>query len=655
MWREVKMKREIVTLFAASAAVFLVACGSDSSGTNANDGEIVSVQAETFDDLPNCSKSREGDLAEVQDERKAYRCQKGAWEFDHDVLDTVKTEDELPACIGKKEGLSLFVKSESAAYTCDGKRWIKEDAPGESGVVEYETEDDLPNCVVKREGETALIEGEAYLCDGTRWKAVGTYYATEDSLSNCTAKRDGETAYIADEGTALKCTDGEWKEVKAAEQGRSEPDDDSPKSSSSTSDIPTSSSTPDTPTSSSTPIEDLSSSSIKVPEPEEGTLTDSRDGQTYKTVVIGTQTWMAENLNYAATSSVCPLENSAYCKKYGRLYLPGGASTYCPSGWHVPSLSEWTVLYNYVDANNGTEGVGKSLKSTTGWYEAGTTVGKRMAVATGKDQFGFSALPAGSCWWDTPSWNCYSDDDARFIASGGEILQMLYDSDIITQEENSDGTNVKVSVRCLKGAATSASSAGNTSSANVDVESSSSYVGKDSSYYDAKNNTLTDYRDNQVYRATTIGTQIWMAENLNYEAAGSRCAGESGATENGCSVDGRLYSWAAAIDSIALYDGGKGVECGYGKTCTLPTKVRGICPMGWHLPSGEEFTMLLAADDFCYDGGNEQFWSSTEADDYSAYYMYLYPNYGCATGGVEIGTYNKLRNVNLVRCLKDSI
>ncbi len=468
------MKREIVTLFAASAAVFLVACGSDSSGTNANDGEIVSVQAETFDDLPNCSKSREGDLAEVLDERKAYRCQKGAWEFDHDVLDTVKSEDELPACIGKKEGLSLFVKSESAAYICDGKRWTREDGPGESGVVEYKTEDDLPNCVVKREGETALIEGEAYLCDGIRWKAVGTYYATEDSLSNCTAKREGEKAYIADEGTALKCTDGEWKEVKAAEQGRSEPDDDSPKSSSSTSDTPTSSSTPDTSTSSSTPIEDLSSSSVKVPEPEEGTLTDSRDGQTYKTVVIGTQTWMAENLNYAATSSVCPLENSAYCTKYGRLYLPGGASTYCPSGWHVPSLSEWTVLYNYVDANNGTEGVGKSLKSTTGWYEAGTVIGTgtaaRTAVATGKNQFGFSALPAGSCWYNLPSWKCYSDDEARFLTSEGEILQIFYDSDLITQEENSDGTNVKVSVRCLKGAVTSTTTTSSSSLAKKEID-----------------------------------------------------------------------------------------------------------------------------------------------------------------------------------------
>ena len=118
---------KIITLGATAVmALFLAACGSDSdSGTTAKDTEEVSVQAETFDDLPNCSKSREGDLAEVQDERKAYRCQKGVWEFDHDVYDSVATEDDLPACTAKKEGLSLFIASEHAAYTCDGKRWSK--------------------------------------------------------------------------------------------------------------------------------------------------------------------------------------------------------------------------------------------------------------------------------------------------------------------------------------------------------------------------------------------------------------------------------------------------------------------------------------------------------------------------------------------------
>ena len=149
---------KIITLGATAVmALFLAACGSDSdSGTTAKDTEEVSVQAETFDDLPNCSKSREGDLAEVLDERKAYRCQKGAWEFDHDVYDSVATEDDLPACTAKKEGLSLFVASEHAAYTCDGKRWSK--AKKAVDMQEYETEEDLPNCSKSREGKRAYVD-----------------------------------------------------------------------------------------------------------------------------------------------------------------------------------------------------------------------------------------------------------------------------------------------------------------------------------------------------------------------------------------------------------------------------------------------------------------------------------------------------------------
>ncbi len=134
----------------------------------------------------------------------------------------------------------------------------------------------------------------------------------------------------------------------------------------------------------------------------DGMLTDSRDGQTYKTVVIGTQTWMAENLNYAVDSSWC-YENSAdNCAKYGRLYqwasamaLPaayneatwGGSDAnhqgVCPAGWHIPTNAEWTTLENTVGGENV---AGTALKSTSGWDEGGN----------GTDAYGFSALPAGN-------------------------------------------------------------------------------------------------------------------------------------------------------------------------------------------------------------------------------------------------------------------
>ncbi|MBO4713600.1 MAG: fibrobacter succinogenes major paralogous domain-containing protein [Fibrobacter sp.] len=105
---------------------------------------------------------------------------------------------------------------------------------------------------------------------------------------------------------------------------------------------------------------------------------------------------------------------------------------------------------------------------------------------------------------------------------------------------------------------------------------------------------LCDFRDMQLYRVVTIGEQTWMAENLNYKIDSSWCGGGSGRKEGDCSKYGRLYTWAAAIDSAKLYKD-RALDCGYNKTCSLPDTVYGICPSGWHLPDTTEWSKLFTA------------------------------------------------------------
>ena len=231
--------------------------------------------------------------------------------------------------------------------------------------------------------------------------------------------------------------------------------------------------------------------------------------------------------------------------------------------------------------------------------------------------------------------------------------------------------------------------------------SSSSVTITDGSEYDADNNTLTDLRDSTVYKTVTIGTQIWMAENLNYAYTGvpykytyidssytsdstSWCYGDSLAN---CTKYGRLYTWAAAMDSVGTWStNGKG--CGYGKRCTPTYPVRGVCPEGWHLPTKAEFETLFTAvggsstademlkstsgwnssgngtDSYAFsvlpagyrdssgvfnnEGSRADFWSSSERSSITAYYMYLHFNYNFAY------LFCDLKNFGFsVRCLKD--
>ena len=199
----------------------------------------------------------------------------------------------------------------------------------------------------------------------------------------------------------------------------------------------------------------LSSSSAKANDSEydaiANTLKDLRDGQIYRTVRIGKQVWMAENLNYKTEESYCYNDEESKCARYGRLYRWVAAISACPSGWHLPTAGELEELVVTVDGSitksdlNITAGI--KLKSTSGWksYE-----GKS---GNGTDDFGFSALPAGEKYgyagdYDegkyTTFWSSTDGGDENAYS-----LFLAYDRDHV-HLTSGPGKISGCSVRCLK-------------------------------------------------------------------------------------------------------------------------------------------------------------------------------------------------------------
>jgi uncharacterized protein (TIGR02145 family) len=131
------------------------------------------------------------------------------------------------------------------------------------------------------------------------------------------------------------------------------------------------------------------------------TLTDMRDGQKYRNVTIGRQTWMAQNLNYRTDSSWCYENSTDSCNKYGRLYNWNAAKKACPSGWHLSSNEEWDTLLEVV--------TGVSIDMMLHYGVIVEAVNELAAASwwRRKDTRGFSALPGG-----------LRDDNGGFLYGG---------------------------------------------------------------------------------------------------------------------------------------------------------------------------------------------------------------------------------------------
>ena len=539
----------------------------------------------------------------------------------------------------------------------------------------------------------------------------------------------------------------------------------------------------------------------KAKESKYGRLTDYRDGQAYKIVKIGSQTWMAENLNYETDGSYCYNDDSTKCSKYGRLYTWAAAmdsagiwstngkgcgydktcsSTdpvrgVCPEGWHLPSTDEWKILFTAVSLTTG-----NVLKSISGWNSRGN----------GTDDFGFSALPAGyrnieGVYYDEGIY-AYFWSSSEVSSSYAYRMYLYYDSSPATLGSVSKGGGVNdgISVRCLKDEYdidySSSSDVKLLSSSSSDIDCSvtdgvkvfypkggekfkmgdtitviygsdvkgsgyrfvfktsesdagldmleesagpsnpdgktcyeqkvyltddfaeptetalirvipyeRSSKGANSGTFSVRKITdskvsstigdMTDSRDGHTYKTMTIGSQTWMAENLNYEIDNSYCYNDS---VEYCDKYGRLYTWTTAV-------GKSESECGFENTCSLPSgNIQGICPEGWHLPSNDEWRTLFAAvgggfmgkvikstsgwyDDgngtdsfgfsalpaggwdggelYYYEGRAANFWSSTEDSlTTTAYYIYLSYDFD----GARFYGSNKYFAFS-VRCLQD--
>jgi len=206
---------------------------------------------------------------------------------------------------------------------------------------------------------------------------------------------------------------------------------------------------------------------------------DARDSQSYETVQIGDQCWMAENLNIgtriagssnqANNSTIekyCYSNSDAQCDVYGGLYqwnemmgytTTPGVQGICPDGWHLPTDAEWTALTTYVSSqpaylcNTNTSYIAKALAATTNWnsYSGTCTVGNNLAANNATN---FTALPGGfrstdGSFYDVSVGGNFWSSSA-IDASDAWYRDLDYDSADVNRFNNYKSFGF--SVRCLK-------------------------------------------------------------------------------------------------------------------------------------------------------------------------------------------------------------
>lgn len=358
-------------------AALFSACGDDVTKVYMENQAGVG-QVASFGEMSECTAGNAGEMLYAADSAKVYYCADSAWE-------TLNGSDGRDGSDGEKgPGCTADSTAKGIVVVCGGDTVGtivngKDGSDGKDGTASVDTlvvskSDTLVviDTVLGLDGSSCTAEA---LLDGSGYKIV----CGGDSVGVILNGKDGKDGADGKDGLA-KVPEGDFS---CSEY-------------------------------------DCVTTAYLNPAFEYGELLDKRDGKVYRTIEMGSQTWMAQNLDFYDSSDAtlrgqthCYYDSLAFCETYGRLYTWSAAmgfdSAYnsrlteegmigtphrgvCPEGFHLPSDAEWDALVAYVDAHNGAEGVGTSLKACYLWRQDSTNV-KYNGITPGTDLFGWAGLP----------------------------------------------------------------------------------------------------------------------------------------------------------------------------------------------------------------------------------------------------------------------
>ena len=368
----------------------------------------------------------------------------------------------------------------------------------------------------------------------------------------------------------------------------------------------------------------------------------------------GTSITLGTSYGVSTPARYYPNHDSANVGSYGYLYnwaavmndaasssaTPSGVHGICPLGWHVPSDAEWTQMENFVSSqdqylcNNSASNIAKALTSATGWNSSSA------ACAVGNDlntnnATGFSAMPAGDCHYN---WGYENFGNGTLFwtstenSSNGNAWRryLSYNAAVVNRDNKDKGNGF--SVRCLRdngvGGLAVAHNGNETANQIEDLQQQILQMQARMDSLEARTDSLSavtdslgslmdecgcsafecgvtpllDY-DSNTYNTVQLGSKCWMAENLRTTHYSNGLSIELGPysdgsvpyryypNNNSANVEnyGYLYNWAAVMHGAASSDAN-------------PSKVQGVCPKGWHVPSSAEWTELTT-----YVSGQSQY------------------------------------------------